>query len=157
MQHEGEAFGGRERVEHDEQREPYGVREFGLVNGVGRADHRVGHAGLGGPERLVLEGLLAARRAGAQHVQADPPDDGRQPAAQVPYLTRIRPLQPQPPLLDGVLGLAQRTEHPVRHGPQPPALFLEPGDEIGRLCHEGLPCVPLRRRVPLCVSLWGST
>ena len=34
VQHEGEALGGRERVEHDEQRRPDGRREDGVVLGV---------------------------------------------------------------------------------------------------------------------------
>ncbi len=34
-------------------------------------------------------------------------------------------LQPQPRLLDGVVGLAQRAEHPVGHRPQPGPLLLE--------------------------------
>jgi hypothetical protein len=69
--------------------------------------------------------VLAARAARAQHVEADARDDRRQPAAEVRDAVGMRALQPEPGLLDGVLGLTGRAEHPVRDCEQVAAVALE--------------------------------
>ena len=74
---------------------------------------------------VLAERILAPRGPGAQHVQADPRDDGGQPAVQVPHIAGVGPAQPQPRLLHGVFGLARRPEHPVGHRPQVGAAGLE--------------------------------
>ncbi len=120
MQHEGEAFGGAERLEHHLQGQADRVGEQRLLLRVGRvlrADHRVGHP--------HLPRLLAAYPARAQHVQADPADHGGQPAAQVADRAPVDPGQAQPGLLHRVLGLRERAQHPVGDGVQVRAVRLE--------------------------------
>ena len=106
--------------QHHQQREPdrVGQQRFVLrVGTVGAAHDRVGH--------VRVQRLLAPRAARAQHVQAHPGDDRRQPTAQVLDAAGVGAAQPQPGLLDGVLGLGQRAEHPVGHRPQMRAVRLE--------------------------------
>ncbi len=118
MQHEREALGGLERVEHHQEREADRVGEQQLLFGVGRVPAVRAR-------RLAVERLLAARLARAQHVQAYARDDGRQPALQVVDAAAVGAAEPEPGLLDRVLGLAERPEHPVGHPPQAAALGLE--------------------------------
>ena len=76
MQHEGETFRWRQRLEHDEQRQADRIGKQRLVLGVEpvrAVDDRLRHAD--------AERLLASRPARAEHVQRDARDDGRQPAA----------------------------------------------------------------------------
>ena len=78
------------------------------------------------PSRLVTIGsgtwtpIGSSRRAraGAQRVQAQPRDDGREPAAEIGDIARVGPAETEPRLLDRVVGLADRAEHPVGHRPQ---------------------------------------
>ena len=67
------------------------------------------------------------RPAGSEHVQAHAGDDRRQPATQVVHLARVGPGDPDPRVLQGVVGFAERAEHAVGHGPQPRPMVLEPG------------------------------
>ena len=69
--------GGRQRLEHDEQREPDRVGEQRLLLGVGAV---VGATTAPAAGRRPVLGRGAAR---AEHVEADAPDHGRQPAAEV--------------------------------------------------------------------------
>jgi hypothetical protein len=123
VQHERDPLGGRQRVEHHQQREPDSVGQLRLLLGV--------------PPLLALFGpavqrLLAVVATRPQHGQAHPRDDGRQPGADVLDLTRVGAVEPQPGLLEGVVGLARRTEHPVSDRPQPRPLLLEP---LGQRVH----------------------
>ena len=124
VQHEGEALRGRQRVEDDEQGEPDRVGEQRLLLGVvlGVDDDRLGQ-----PRARVL---LAPRAAGAEHVEADAPHHRRQPAAEVGDRGRVGAAQAEPGFLHRVLGLADRAEHPVRHGiqvrPEPLELLGQP-------------------------------
>jgi hypothetical protein len=73
-------------------------------------------AGLSGGRafrRAALSGGQRFPAAGAQHVQAHPADDRGQPSDQVPDGTGVGAAEPQPRFLDGVVGVAQRAEHPV--------------------------------------------
>ena len=120
VQHERQPLGRCERLEHHEQRQPHRVGQQRLVLGLGpvvAADDRVGHAD--------VQRLLAPRPARAQHVEAHPRDDRRQPRAQVLDFARVRSAEPQPALLDRVVGLAQRAEHLVGHRSQVGAVLLE--------------------------------
>ena len=120
VQDEGEALGGGQRLEHDEQGEPDRVGQLGLVGRVGvlaGADDRLG-------QRRAHE-VLAPRAARAQHVQAHAADDRRQPAAQVVDRLGVGAAEAQPRLLDGVVGLAQRAEHPVGDRAQVRPVLLE--------------------------------
>ena len=78
--------------------------------------------------------ISSSRRAGArpQPIEAEPGDDRREPAAQVLDLGDIGSTRPEPGVLDGVLRLGQRAEHPIRHGSQMRAMFLEAsGEPVG--------------------------
>ena len=111
---------GAQRLEHDQQRKADRVGEQRLVLGVGAVggvDDRVGH--------VHVERLLAPRLARAEHVQRHACDDGRQPAAKVLHLARVGAAEPQPGVLDGVVGLAERAEHPVGDGAQMRSVILE--------------------------------
>jgi hypothetical protein len=136
VQHEGQPFGRREHVEDGEQGQPDRVGQFGLGRGV-VADRRRPSPGDG----LVgagLEWLLPPRAARSQHVQRDAGHDRRQPAAEVLDVAAVGPGQPQPRLLDGVLGITRRAEHPVGHRPQARPVGLElPREPVVRRhrCH----------------------
>ena len=120
VQHERQPLGGSQRFEHHEQRQTDRVSQQRLVLGVGpvpAAHDRVG--------RLRAQRLLAAHLARAQHVQAHPRHDRRQPPLEVLDSARVGAVEPQPGFMDGVVRLAQRAEHPVGHRPQVGALGLE--------------------------------
>ena len=72
--------------------------------------------------------MLRARRAARGTPGRAPARPGRQPAAQVVDLAGVgaAAAEPQPGSLDGVVGLAERAEHPVGHRPQVGAVGLEP-------------------------------
>ena len=119
MQDEREPLGGRERVEHDEQREADRIGEQRLLLGI--VFPVDAHHGLRQP---AAEIVLAARAA-AQHVERDARDHRRQPSAEVGNRVRVRPAQPQPRFLHRVVGLAERAQHPVRDSAQMRAVPLE--------------------------------
>jgi hypothetical protein len=85
--------------------------------------------------QMRAQRLLAARSARAQHVERHPGDDGRQPRAQVLDLVGLRPAEAQPGLLDGVVGLAGRAEHPVGHRAQVATVGLEAVGERNVVVH----------------------
>jgi len=120
VQDEGEPLRRRQGLEHDEQREPDTLCEQGLLLGI------VGVVGaqdrLGQPRAGVLLGTGATR---SKRVEADPADDGRQPAAEVVDPFGVGAAQPQPGLLDGVLGLGHRAEHPIGDRTQVGPVTLE--------------------------------
>ncbi len=120
VEDEREALGRRQRLEHDEQREPERVREDRCLLGIDLVVQA--HDRLRQPAADVF---LSPRTAGSQHVEADAADDGRQPAAEVRDGRRIGAAEPQPRLLHGVVGLAQRAQHPVGDGAQVRPVLLE--------------------------------
>ncbi len=71
-----------------------------------------------------VEWLLTSGAACPQGVQADPADDGNEPAAQVLDVVRGGPAHPQPGVLDSI-GRGKRTEHPIGERPKPRSLLLE--------------------------------
>jgi hypothetical protein len=79
--------------------------------------------------------VLAAGLAGAQHVEADPADRGGQPGPQVADRSGVAAVQPQPALLDRVLGLARRAEHAVGNRLQVRAPLLELHGDHAALVH----------------------
>ena len=136
MEDEGEPFGGGQRVEHDEKGQPDRVREQCLFLGLSRAvlaDDGVG--------QVLLEELLAASVARAEHVQANARHDRRQPAVHVVDVVRPGPVDPQPGVLQGVVGLGDRAEHPVGHRPQSWSLLLEPVCQPLAVVHRSRPRV----------------
>jgi hypothetical protein len=116
VQHEGEPLGRRERLEHDEQRQPNRVRQQRLVLGIDpilTVDEQIGKL------------LFASRLAGAKDVQRDACDDSRQPCAEVVDLVRVRPAEPEPGFLHCVVRFAQRAEHAIRHRSEMRAVLFE--------------------------------
>jgi hypothetical protein len=88
-----------------------------------------------------VERLLAPRSARAEHVQRHAGDDCRQPAAEVPDFARVGAAEPQPGVLDGVVGLAERAEHPVGDSAEMRPLLLEvPGKPFLLIHVTFLPC-----------------
>jgi hypothetical protein len=90
---------------------------FSGVDVVLGAHDGVGHVGA---QRVLAPGL-----ARAQHVQADPADDSREPSGQVLDGARVGAAESHPGLLNRVVGFAERAEHPVGDGPQVGAVLLE--------------------------------
>lgn len=84
VEHERESLRGLELVEHHEEREPDRVCELELLLGIRG----------GGAVIARRQWILAARRARAQHVEADAPDDGRQPSARIGDIARFRAIEP---------------------------------------------------------------
>ena len=120
VKHEGEPLCRGQVLEHDEQRKADRVGEQCLLLGI--AVGLDAHNRLGQPAAGVV---LAPGAPRLQHVEADSADDGGEPAADVPDVVRVGATQPQPRLLDGVLRLADRTEHPVGDGLEVAAVALE--------------------------------
>ena len=100
MQHERDPLGGSQRIEDHEQRGTDRVGQERFVLGIDllAAQDRLGH--------VRAEGLLAPRRARAQHVEAHPRDDRGQPSAQVLDADGVGVAQSEPGLLHGVVRLA---------------------------------------------------
>ncbi len=115
MQHERKALSGRQRLEDDEQCEPNGVGEHRFL--LQRRSR--------GVDELEADGLLAANGSRAQEVQADPRNDRGHPSVDVLDVGRTRSAHAQPGVLDGIVGLRERAEHPVRDGAQMASLLLE--------------------------------
>ena len=109
VEHEGQPLRRRQRLEHDEEREPDGVRKQRFVLRPRRVVDD--HDRLGQPAPDVV---LAPSAPRAQHVEADAPDDGREPGAEVLDRGGVRAAQPQPRFLQCVVGLAHRAEHAIR-------------------------------------------
>jgi hypothetical protein len=130
VQHEGEPLGWRERVQHDQQGQADRVGQHRLVlraAGVLRTEDGVGH--------VHAERHLVARPPGAQHVEADPGDDGGEPRADVVHAAGVGAAEPERGVLHGVVSVAERAEHPVGHRPQPRAVLLEALGEPRALVH----------------------
>jgi hypothetical protein len=121
VQDEREPLRRGQRLEHYEQRQPHRVGQERLVLGVGaveRIDDRVG-------DTYVIQRVLASCLARAQHVERHARHHGRQPSGEVLDLAGVGAAEAQPGILDRVLGLAQRAEHPVGDRPQARPLRLE--------------------------------
>lgn len=145
MQDEGEPLGGSQGLQDHQQRDAHGIGDEDLVLRIDGCEPRDDRVGQPDVPVLVLQRILAPRGARAQHVQAHPADHGGQPAAQVVHGGDVRAAQLQPGLLHGVLGLADRAQHPVGHGPQMGAVLLEaPGQRV-LLAHLSRPRVVDRR------------
>jgi hypothetical protein len=129
VQHERQPLGGLQRLEHDQEGEADRVGQERLVlrvRPVRAVDDRL---------RYPQVGHLPPRVAGAEHVQGHPGDDGREPAAEVLDFVGVGSAKAQPGLLDGVVRLAHRAEHPVGHSPQVGAVGLEPVGQVIALVH----------------------
>jgi hypothetical protein len=122
VEHERESFRRLQLLEDDEQRQTdrvgdHGVRLGPFVTTDRASDDRIRH--------VHVQGILPARRSRAQHVQAHARHDRRQPPPQVVDTTDIPAAQPNPGFLDGVLRLADRSEHAIRDRPQPRSVLFK--------------------------------
>jgi hypothetical protein len=63
--------------------------------------------------------------AQAQHVPTDPGDHRGQPASEVLHGVAVGAIEPQPGLLDGVVGLVAGSQRPERNRPEVLAMSLE--------------------------------
>jgi hypothetical protein len=97
VQHERQPLGRRQRLQYDEQRKADRIR-------LHRFELRIGYVDIGERGGVVADGLLGMATPQPQHVQADPPDHGRQPAAEVLDGVGVGATEPDPGLLDGILG-----------------------------------------------------
>ena len=84
---------------------------------------------------MGLQRHLAARRARAQHVETDPPDDRRQPGPEVVNSARVGAAEADPRFLDGVVRIGQGAEHAVGDAAQVGAVCLEALGQPGVLIH----------------------
>jgi hypothetical protein len=87
--------------------------------------------------------LLASRSARAQHVQAHPSDDRRQPGPHVLYGPGILVSNPQPCLLKGIVGFADRPEHPVGEPAEMRSVLLEPFGQPLAVVHRQFVASPI--------------
>ena len=120
VQHEREPLRRRQRVQHREQRQADRIGQQRLVLGIDPVhpvDDRI--------REPSGERLLPPRFAGAEHVQRDPSDDGRQPGVEVLEPACVGAVKPEPRLLHRVVRLAQRAEHPIGHRAETGSAFLE--------------------------------
>ena len=131
MEDERQPFRRGQRLEHDQQRKTDRVGEHRLVLRIAAldgVDDRVG--------QMDVQRLLAARLACAEHVQRHAGDHGRQPAAEVLDVARVGAAESKPGVLDRVVGLAERPEHPIGDRPQVgPVLAELPGEPFLLLVH----------------------
>jgi hypothetical protein len=100
VEHERHALGRGEGVEHDLEGEPHRLAQDRLLLGVARV--RESHDGV----RDVKVGQdLTPRPPGAQPVEADPPNDGREPRLHAPDGLGILVPYPEPRFLQCVVRL----------------------------------------------------
>ncbi len=128
VEHERRALGRRQRLEHDEQGEAHLVAAQGDLL---RARVR-GHDRLGQPRPDVG---LAPHARGLQRVQAEAGDGGDQPPLEVADRVGVDALEPQPRVLQHILGFGDAAELAVRDPQQARAQRLELLDER----HDGAP------------------
>jgi hypothetical protein len=82
--------------------------------------------------------ILVARPPRAEHVETDPGGHRRQPAAEVVDRVRVGPVEAEPRLLERVVGLVDRSEHPVGDGAQVrPVGFELVGEQGSRVIGHG--------------------
>ena len=121
VQHERQALGRLQGVQYDQQRQAHRVGEECLV--LGRSPCRL--------LRRCLRGNLLSALPDPEHVEAHPGHHRRKPSAEVVDGGGVGAAEAQPRLLDGVVGLLGRAEHPQRHRPQVGPLALElPGEQV---------------------------
>jgi hypothetical protein len=145
VQHESQALGGRKCVQDDQQRlaDRVGQLHFFLrVDPVLLVNARF--------RSNQSDGLLTARFARAQHVQADPRNHGRQPCAQIPDPDLVGTAEVEPALLYGILRFGARAEHAVGDCPQvgtfslklcgQPVVFLHSSSSLSLIGHTSSVC-----------------
>ncbi len=126
-QDEHRAFGRREPLHQGEQRERHGLALLGALQRAERAGRGMGEHRLGEPRPGVQ---LAAGTGGGELVDAEVRHDLGQPGGGRTDDGAVGRAPPQIRVLDDVLGLARRTEHPVREREQPGPVRFELRDSF---------------------------
>ena len=85
-----------------------------------------------------------------------PADDCRQPGPHVLYSRGILVANPQPCLLQGILGFADRPEHPVGDCAEMRSVLLEPLGQPLALVHRQLPAREINRSPVVVVADAGG-
>ncbi|MEZ0035204.1 hypothetical protein ABIF68_005574 [Bradyrhizobium japonicum] len=106
VQDEGHAFLWRQHVEYGQHGRADGVGHSYIALRIG-----IGRQCLG----FSPNGLLPSSFPSAQLIQADAPDDSREPAGQILEAVGSSPTKAQPSFLDGIFRLRARPEHAVGH------------------------------------------
>jgi hypothetical protein len=83
--------------------------------------------------------VLAPGGARPQHVEAHARHHSRQPTTEVLDAVGVGAAESQPRVLHRVVGLAQRTEHPVRDRAQVGAVLFESGSQEFLFVHRHIP------------------
>ncbi len=119
VQHEGDAFGRAQRVEHDHHGGAHGVGEQDLALRIGRLGRRRRALGrsAGAAFSRVFRARSMSRHTCVMTVVSQPPR-----LSTAPVSARD---EPQPRLLHGVLGFARRAQHAVGDRPQAGPVLLE--------------------------------
>jgi hypothetical protein len=116
VEHERRPLGRPPRPEHDQQRQADRVSQQSALFGVDvvAGDDRV--------EDVHAQRLLRVGPARTQPVEADPTDDGRQPAAHVLDGASVGSAEPEPGLLDRTIHLREHPDpsDPLDAPPEPP-------------------------------------
>ncbi len=136
MEHERQPLSRGQGIEHDQQSKADRVRQQRLLlrlKALVWADEGVG--------QVHPQGFLAPQVARAQHVQAHPGDDRRQPSAEVVHLACPQPAEAQPGDLNGVVGLGERAQHPVGNRSQMGPVLVEAVRQQLVLVHRSHPRV----------------
>jgi len=120
VEHEGEALGGSEGIEHDQE---------GWAHGLGEDCLLLWGEALG-CRAFCLDRFFTPGAAGPEHPQAYSGDDRGEPPAEVVDALGVGTAQADPGLLHSVLSLGQRSEHPVGHGLEPWPVCFEGGGEV---------------------------
>jgi hypothetical protein len=92
-----------------------------------------------------VDRLLAPAASRAQGVQAHPRDHPRQPRANVLNAVDAGAAHAQPGVLDRIVGLGERAEHPVGHRLEVWPVLFEALDQPVALVH--VPTAPVARAV----------
>jgi hypothetical protein len=149
VKNEGEAFGGVESIENDQQSEADRVGHHSFLFGIDSFRNDAWWHCIG---RLRGERFFSTRRARAEHVETYPRDNGRQPAAEVVDGSGIRAAETKPSFLNRVVGLSRRAKHAVRDTSQvSPILFEFFRQPILFSCHKS------SRRSVMVVTEWTSS
>jgi hypothetical protein len=65
---------------------------------------------------MHLQAFLASDIACSKHVQTDAGNDRRQPSTKVLDVVRLGPANSNPGILESVVGLGERAQHPISDG-----------------------------------------
>jgi hypothetical protein len=120
VENEGQTLGWRQTIEHDEECETDRIGQESLLLRVGSGLPWRGGFGL-----VIGETLFAAGLTRPQHIETDAGDDGGQPSTEIGDGSGIGTAEAEPRFLNGVIGLAKRSEHAVGDGSEVIAILFK--------------------------------